>query len=183
MLQIGPIDLGAQAGPACDDSGRLGTTDYLSDGETTESSILLEEGDEVLPDFGGKAGGAGVGFAVNANLNPGALDGVLSVWAAETDADGYIDYNLPGNIGDPVDDYVVYSLTYLENTTGDCLDTILEVGSDDAVKVILNGSMIHLNSVCRGCRPTAAATWYPPRCSPAATSCSSPWSSAAAAPA
>ena len=150
MLQIGPIDLGAQAGPACDDSGRLGTTDYLSDGETTESSILLEEGDEVLPDFGGEAGGAGVGFAVNANLNPGALDGVLSVWAAETDANGYIDYNLPGNIGDPVDDYVVYSLTYLENTTGDCLDTILEVGSDDAVKVILNGSMIHLNSVCRG---------------------------------
>ncbi|MCH2365612.1 MAG: hypothetical protein MK554_00115 [Planctomycetes bacterium] len=150
MLQIGPIDLGAQAGPACDDSGRLGTTDYLSDGETTESSILLEEGDEVLPDFGGEAGGAGVGFAVNANLNPGALDGVLDVWAAETDADGYIDYNLPGNIGDPVDDYVVYSLTYLENTTGDCLDAILEVGSDDAVKVILNGSMIHLNSVCRG---------------------------------
>ena len=150
MLQIGPISLGANAGPACDDSGRLGTTDYLSDGDITESNLLLEEGDEVLPDFGGEAGGFGVALAVNANINPGGFDGVLNVWSADTDANGYIDYNLPQNIGNPLDDYIIYSLTYLENTTDECLDTILEVGSDDGVKVLLNGSMIYLNAVCRG---------------------------------
>ncbi len=150
MLQIGPIDLGAVAGPACDDSGRLGATDYLTDGEIGETNLLFEEGDEVLPDFGGEAGGVGVAFAMNPEINPGGLDGILNVWSAQTDNFGYINHNLAENIGDPVDDYIIYSLTYLENTTDSCLETILEVGSDDAVKVILNGSMIHLNAVCRG---------------------------------
>ena len=79
MLQIGPISLGQQAGPACDDSGRLGTTDYFSDGAITESNLLLEEGDEVIPDFGGVAGGAGVALAINATVNPAAVDGVINV--------------------------------------------------------------------------------------------------------
>ena len=53
-------------------------------------------------------------------------------------------------IGDPVDDYIVYSLVYLENTTGDCLQATLEVGSDDAVKMLLNGALVHINNSCRG---------------------------------
>ncbi len=59
MLIIGPIDLGGDAGPVCDDSGKLGTTDYLTDGDIGESNLRVELGDELTPDFGGEAGGTG----------------------------------------------------------------------------------------------------------------------------
>ena len=155
MLIIGPIDPGRGTSPngQCSDGGRLATTDYLTnaDGSVSESNLLVAEGDEVTPDFGGQVDAVGVKDAVNQMINPDAFpDGILTVWRAFADQDGNIDYNLPENLGDPVDDYIIYSLIYLENTTAECVAALLEVGSDDAVKVRFNGALVHVNNVCRG---------------------------------
>ena len=123
---------------------------FTIDGETDETNLQVVFGDELSPDFGGEAGGVGVEFAANLDINPDGLDGVLTVWLADADANGYINFNDADNIGDPVDEYIVYSLTYLENTSDADLDVVLEVGSDDAVKVLVNGEQVHLNAVCRG---------------------------------
>ncbi len=121
MLIIGPIDPGRNTSPngVCSDGGRFGDTDYLTnaDGSVSETNILVEEGVEVTPDFGGMADARGVKRAQNRNINPGAADEILTVWLAQADFDGRINYNDFDKIGDPVDDYIVYSLIYLENTT------------------------------------------------------------------
>ncbi|MCZ6794537.1 MAG: hypothetical protein O7J95_13085, partial [Planctomycetota bacterium] len=65
MLMIGPIDLGGNTGPNCDDNGNLEFTDYLTDGVTDETNLEVIFGDEVQPDFFGAAGGFGVGFSPN----------------------------------------------------------------------------------------------------------------------
>jgi len=150
QLIIGPVDLGANAGPACDDTGRLATTDYFTDGGIGESNVLVREGDTIFPDFGGQAGGIGVKAAANPAINPDAAIGGLTVWTASADTNGLIDFNLAQNIGNPVDDYIVYSLTYVENLGAGCRSIVAEVGSDDAVKVIFNGEVVHTNSICRG---------------------------------
>ena len=148
MLILGPIDLGGDVGPVCDDSGKLGTTDYLTDGEIGENNLRVERGDELLPDFGGLAGGTGVALAPNPDINPFALEGVLTVWLATADDEGLINFNDPDNVGD-IDNYLIYSLTYLENTTGNDLEVLLRVGSDDGVKALLNGELVHLVATCR----------------------------------
>ena len=162
VLVLGPIALGEpNSNGSCDDQGRFPATDYLvdADGKNGEKDLLVEEGDDVIPDFGGNAGGAGVAPAPNASLNP--EPGFLTVWRAAADAQGRVNFNLPENIGDPLDDYVVYGLVYLENTTGDCLQAVIEVGSDDAVKLIVNGRGVHANSVCRGLPAYGAGDMVP----------------------
>ncbi len=150
-LILGPIDLGGNSGPQCDDNGRLPTTDYLASDDTgDETNVLVADGDELIPEFGVLAGGVGVAFAPNPDVNPFAIDGVLTVWTAVADSNGYINYNLPENLDSPLDDYIIYSLNYLENTTDECLPVMLELGSDDAIKARLNGRLIHVNQVCRG---------------------------------
>ena len=157
LLIIGPIALtqNASAFGTCNDADGQGNDfsnrDYLTnDDDVDETNVLVEEGDELAPDFGGASAGLGVAFAVNPLINPGVNDGILTVWTASTDANGGVDFNLAANIGDPVDDYIVYSLAYLENTAAGCRDVVLEVGSDDAVKVRVNGALVHVNAVCRG---------------------------------
>ncbi len=149
FLIIGPIDLGFEVGAACDDNGLLGSTDYLTDGEFGESNLVVEEGDFVEPDHGGAAGGLGVKPAGNPDRNAG---GILEVYRLKADQSGYINYELPENVG-PTDQYLIYAITYLNNRSDACRDVILEVGSDDAVKVIVNGVVAHVNSVCRGVGP------------------------------
>ncbi len=157
MLIIGPIDAGGNTSlnGLCDDNGRLEVTDYiagenLTSGEPVdETDIAVVFGDEIAPDFGGEAGGVGVALAPNPAINPSGFEGILTVWLADANADGAIDFNDADNLGNPLDDYIIYSLTYLENTTGDELPVNLEVGSDDAVKVVVNGELAHINSVCR----------------------------------
>ncbi len=107
QLIIGPIDPGRNTGSnGCSDGGRFGDTDYLinEDGSVSERNILAEDGTEVAPDFGGMADAVGVKAAQNFNINPAIDDGVLTVWVAEADFGGYIDYNQGDKIGDPVDD-------------------------------------------------------------------------------
>ncbi|MBN1442823.1 MAG: hypothetical protein JXA90_08940, partial [Planctomycetes bacterium] len=156
MLIIGPIDLidpgnpGVTTGPNCDDNGKLQATDYMDDGAgVTEATLLVEAGDQIAPEFGGAAGGFGVKLAVNPWINPAGTDGILTVWRAGADVDGLIRFNDADNVGDPVDDYIIYGLIYLENTTEECVDAVLEVGSDDAVKMRVNGVLVHVNAVCR----------------------------------
>jgi hypothetical protein len=152
LLTIGPIDPGRNTSPTgvCDDGGRLATAQYFSDGITDETNVLVEEGDELAPDFGGAADAFGVKLAVNPLINPNGAAGILTVWRAVADVNGLVNFNLAENLGDPVDDYVIYNVVYLENTTGQCLNAVLEIGSDDAVKARLNGALIHVNAVCRG---------------------------------
>ncbi len=154
MLIIGPVDPGRNTSPdgRCSDGGRLETVDYLSDADGTvdETNILVAEGDDVTPDFGNTVDAVGVKLSVNPDRNPDAFDGVLTVWRADADLDGYINYNDADNLGDPVDDYIIYSLAYLDNTTDECLPAVLEVASDDAVKVRFNGALVHVNNICRG---------------------------------
>ena len=152
MLIIGPIDLGGNAGPQCDDNGNLGFTDYLrsADGSVNEANLEVVFGDEIEPDFLGAAGGVGVAFASNPDINPRIAEGILTVWIADADANGRINFNDADNLGTPLDDYVIYSVVYLDNTTGDALPVTLRVGSDDAVKVLVNGEQVWLNAVCRG---------------------------------
>ena len=154
MLIIGPIDAGRDTNSSglCDDQGpdgNLETLDYLDDDAGTDETTLdVVFGDELAPDFGGAAGGFGVGFAGNPDINPEAANGILTVWLAEADADGFIRFDDADNVG-ALDDYIVYSLTYLENTTVDALNVTLEAGSDDAIKVLVNGDMVWFNAVCR----------------------------------
>ena len=151
MLIIGPIDAGGNTGDdTCDDNGQLEFTDYLANGDTNETDLAVKLGDELTPDFGGDAGGVGVADSPNLDINPDRLGGVLTVWSADTDRDGRINFSDADNVGSPLDDYIIYSLIYLDNTTGDAVDVNLEVGSDDAVKVLVNGEMVHLNAICRG---------------------------------
>ena len=154
MLILGPIAAGGNTSTngLCDDNGLLGETDYLitADGEQSEEDLDVVLGDEVAPDFGNLAGGVGVGAAPNLDINPRRDEGILTVWLAAADANGRIDFNQPDHLGSPLDDYIIYSLVYLENTTDDPLPVTLRVGSDDAVKVLLNGQQVHLNAVCRG---------------------------------
>ncbi|MEM7261572.1 MAG: LamG domain-containing protein [Planctomycetota bacterium] len=152
MIMLGPIAAGAPTGPMCDDNGLLGETDYLIsiDGDHSEEDLEVRVGDELIPDFGGEAGGTGVALAPNLDINPRRDEGILTAWLASVPSNGLLNLDLPQNIGAPLDDYIIYGLTYLENTTGDDLPVTLRVGSDDAVKVLLNGEQIHLNAVCRG---------------------------------
>ncbi len=150
MLIIGPIDLGGDPGPNCDDNGMLGETDYLAGDDVDEASVQAVFGDELQPDFLGRAGGVGVAFAANPDINPLAAEGILTVWLALADRDGRINFNDADNVGTPPGAYVIYSLVYLDNTTVGDLNVNLRIGSNDAVKVILNGEQVHLNPVCRG---------------------------------
>ena len=155
MLIIGPIDAGrnTSASGNCDDmggDGNLETLDYLTDGDTGEWNLAVKFGDELEPDFDGEAGGVGVADSPNLDINPDRFDGVLTVWSADTDATGRINYNDADNLGTPLDDYIIYSLIYLRNDTDSAIDVNLSVGSDDAVKVLVNGELVHFNAVCRG---------------------------------
>jgi hypothetical protein len=147
MLFAGPIDLG-DAGPECDHQGRLGTTDYLRRGVGGESSVLVRLGDILQPDFGGASGGLGVKPAPNAALNPRRSEGILTVWRADADANGRINLQDADNIG-ALDHHLVYGIVYIDNPTGGCLDAVLEVLSDDAVKVLVNGEILHASAGCR----------------------------------
>ncbi len=97
MLIIGPIDPGrcTNSNGRCSDGGRLEIVDYLSnaDGTVDETNILVAEGDDVEPDFGGVVDALGVKIAVNRAINDRGDLGVLTVWRAEASLDGYIDYN------------------------------------------------------------------------------------------
>ncbi len=150
QLVIGPVDFGGDAGANCADNGNFPVTDYIYDVdlEMGEKNLLVSEGDELMPDFGGEAGGFAVKLAVNAAINPNALDGVLEVWRADADDAGYINFNDADNIGDGTVDYAVYTLVYLENHSGETMEVLIEVGTDDAGKVLLNGDQIFSNPTC-----------------------------------
>ena len=175
MLQLGPISLGQGAsdnGGQCNDTDLDGNDfsvkDYLSGDSGNETNILVAVDDLVTPDFDiadPTTGGVGVAPAINPDLNPGfGFD--LTVWRANAgDPEGLIDYNLAENIGD-IDDYIIFSIVYLENTTAACLPVILEVGSDDAVKMRVNGALVHANSVCRGTNAYGAGDMVPVTLSP-----------------
>jgi hypothetical protein len=148
---VGPIALDVATNGDCFDGGQLATLDYLVDvdGENGEADALPIVGTELQPDFGGNAGGLGIRPTPDSNRNPRASEGILTAFLAEADLTGYIDFNLSQNIGDPVDDYLVYCFVYLKNNTGDDLPVQLEVGTDDGVKVLVNGALVHENPVCR----------------------------------
>ncbi|MCZ6796233.1 MAG: hypothetical protein O7J95_21690, partial [Planctomycetota bacterium] len=157
MLVIGPIDLGGNTGPLCDDNGNLDLVDYLSGRNLTsgdpvdEATFQASLGDEIQLDFPGVGrGGVGVGAAPNADINPRRAEGILTVWVADADDEGRVNFNDADNVGNGLDDYMIFSLVYLENTTGDALPVTLRVRSNDAVKVLLNGEVVHVNPVCRG---------------------------------
>ncbi|MBN1443949.1 MAG: hypothetical protein JXA90_14660, partial [Planctomycetes bacterium] len=159
VLVIGPIAIAAPD-TACNDNGAFETCDYITnaDGSVSEANVLVEEGDDVTPDWtGGAACGLGIGAAPNLDLNPEGGD-TLTVWKARADSSGWVDYNLPGHLDDPIfpvadgeilANYVIYSVSYLENTTGDCLEAMLEVGSDDGCKMLVNGRQVHAAAICR----------------------------------
>lgn len=159
MLFLGPIDLGS-AGPQCDDSGKLASTDYLSDGAVNEANLLFDLGDEVKPAFGATAGGLGIKAAPNAAINPRRAEGILTVWRADADSSGRINLVDSDNLG-AVDNSVLYGLVYLENTTGTCLDAVLEVSSDDSIKVRLNGNLLHARSACRALAASGGGDMVP----------------------
>ena len=165
MLVIGPVDLGADAGPACDDNGNLAATDYLTDGSVTERTVLAKEGDAIAPAFGAAAGGIGVQTVNvgNTALNPGAAAGILTVWKAAANADGTIDFNAAENLAPIADivDFVVYAIVYLENTTAACKNVVLVVGSDDAQKTLVNGRLAHVSAACRSIGPDGTGDLIP----------------------
>ncbi len=146
FLMIGPIDLGANHG--CFDEGQLDVRDYMTNGAAiSESTVLAKLGDEIVPDFGGAASGVGVQTVPNPAINPKGAAGVLTVWRGITANDqGQIDYqdanNFQNAAGGDTDDFVQYCLVYLENTTGNCKDITLEVGSDDGHVLLVNGKIV-----------------------------------------
>ncbi len=165
-LILGPIDIVTPSGPRCDDSGLLATTDYITDGVVDETNVLIPEGDPLLPDFGGVAGGLGVEFALNPQINPGAVDGELEAWIAPLDfGRRLIDFDDVDRIG-PVDDYVVYALSYLENTTDECIDAVIEVGTADSFKLRVNGGLAAVHTECRGIPAFGIGDMVPVRLAP-----------------
>jgi hypothetical protein len=146
MLIIGPIDIGPDAGPACDDRGRLAGADYLAGGALAESNVLARLGDEIAPQFGGLSAGLGVKLVASTAINPRRSEGILTVWKAAADIEGAINFDAGPAKGDGL---VLYAVAYLENLTAECLEVVLEVASDDAVKVRLNGQLLGVSSGCR----------------------------------
>ncbi|MEM7232476.1 MAG: hypothetical protein AAF517_09895, partial [Planctomycetota bacterium] len=149
MIMLGPIDLGFAPGAQCDDNGVFETTDYITDGVTTEATIALGLGDEIAPDFGGLAGGIGVKATSNPAINPRGDEGILTTWVAQADENGLINFLDPANIGGETN-YVQYAITYIESPLDFDVNAVLEVGTDDAVKVYMNGELVYALSVCRG---------------------------------
>jgi len=164
MLFIGPIDVGS-AGASCDAGGRFGAGDYLSDGVTGESNLLVGLGDDLDPAFGDAADGLGIKASTNSSLNPRRAQGKLTVWRADADADGRINLQDADNIGS-LDHHVTYGLIYLENTTASCLAANLEVSANDAFKVRLNGDLVHVSSGCATVLPPGEGEMIPVALSP-----------------
>ena len=144
QLIVGPIDLEGDVGPRCDNYGTFATTDYVTDGVTTERNLLVEEDEEIAPNF--SEGGVGVLPTADAGINPRGAEGLLQVWSIDADRRGRISFDDRIGIADA---YIVYALVYLVNPTAECREIVLEVGSDDAVKVIFNGQVVHVNPICR----------------------------------
>ncbi len=168
MLILGPIAAGRNTSPTgqCDDAGPDGTTfdtvDYLATADgTDETNLDVAIRDEIAPDFGGAAAGAGVAPAPNLTINPRRDEGILTVWSADADDRGRILFNDADNIGNPLDDYIVYSLVYLDNRSGAALPVVLEVGSDDAAKVLVNGELVAVAARCHGVQAYGAGIRVP----------------------
>ncbi len=162
FLMIGPVALDP-AVDGCTDDGNLNTRDYLTDGAITESTILPIEGQEIEPDFGISAGGTGVLPVPNPLINPGGAEGALQVWRGiASDQQGYINFQDANNYQNAADadtdNLVQYCVVYLDNTTGNCLDVILEVGSDDGMVCRINGGIAGEYLACRGIPGYGAGT-------------------------
>ena len=151
-VSVGPISLDAATNGDCFDGGQLSLLDYLVDanGDNGELEVEPIAGSELTPDFGGNAGGLGISPTPNPDRNPRAAEGILTAWLSQADNRGYINYNDAENFDNPVDNYVVYSFYYLNNTTGDALPGELEIGTDDGYKAFFNQEVLTDNAVCRG---------------------------------
>ncbi len=146
FLMIGPTNLEDDPANGWDDQGRFLISDYMTDGALiTEGTVLVKEGDSWEPDYNLSAGGVGVLTVTNTAVNPDAANGTLTVWRGiATDDQGGINFGSAGNYGANEDtDFVQYCLVYLDNTEGSCRDVVLEVGSDDAHKTLVNGNVVY----------------------------------------
>ena len=117
--------------------------DYLTDGETFEDNFVFFPGAQISSDFNNAS--AATGLFEDANGRN--IDGLPTVFAWNDD-DSFIDLNVIYG-GDP-NNCVVYTQFYVDNTSGDDIETSIGVSSDDAIQVLVNGEEVWANSVARG---------------------------------
>jgi hypothetical protein len=144
-LILGPLDWGCVAN--CANPGVMSIqTDYLagtSGGEqVTEEEIFPVPGQEIA--LGPQAT---VRDAPRGDINPGRPD--AAAWFAYYSPQSLIDANIFFG-GDPGDNYMLYGVSYVNNTSGEDLVADLGVTSDDSVEVYVNDESVHVNNVARG---------------------------------
>ncbi|MGH9361406.1 MAG: Ig-like domain-containing protein, partial [Thermoanaerobaculia bacterium] len=126
IFQFSPV--GGGAGGDNPGVNRL-LQDWITDGDLiSEVTIVPSDGLTIRPDFGGAAAGEG--------FYNGQKEGA---WRANNDADGCIDLNV---LFAPNDQVMSYGATYVENPLDEELELYMGVGSDDSIKVLLNGSVV-----------------------------------------
>ena len=117
--------------------------DYLTDGQTSETNFVFFPGAQIAPDYSGAAASTGL-FG---DPNGRNAEGVPTVYGWNN-PDGRIDLNMFYG-GDP-NDVMAYTQCYVDNTTGDDLETYIGVMSDDSIQVLVNGQEVWIHSIPRG---------------------------------
>jgi hypothetical protein len=153
-LVLGPLDWGCAA--SCDAPGVAAVQeDYLAGMSggmpVDQATIEPEEGDEIA--LGPQAT---VRATARADINPGRPGAAR--WFRYVSPQSLIDYNVVFG-GDPGNNYMVYAVTYVNNTTGADIVTDIGLTSDDAVEVYLNDASVWTNNVARGVGLPGSAQW------------------------
>lgn len=133
--------LGPYEGAGCG----IGTTairaDWLTEGDGSPNQTDLEWRD-------GQVVRTSYSTARSTGLHPNAPAALPTVTRYEAVSDT-INLNDAVYSPDP-DDVMAYAFTYVDNVTGAPLAVTLGCGSDDSIAILLNGTYMHVNDVCRG---------------------------------
>jgi hypothetical protein len=117
--------------------------DFLTDGDTSELDFVFFPGAQISTDYNNSSAAGGLFDDANGRN----VDGVPTVFGWN-DGDSFIDLNeIYG--GDP-NNVMAYTQFYVNNISGDDIETSIGVSSDDSVQVIINGEEVWINSVARG---------------------------------
>jgi hypothetical protein len=146
-LIFGPLDWGCAA--ACDAPGEaLMRGDYLQGTLVGNGSAIGESDVEPVVDQEiALTPPVTVRAAPRAELNPNRPG--TGRWFSYASSQSLIDYNVVFG-ADPGNNFMVYAVTYVDNTTGDDLTVDLGITSDDAVQVFIGDEEVHINNVARG---------------------------------
>jgi hypothetical protein len=131
---------------ACDANGGAELpVDWIvnADGSITESSILPFPGVIVRPKYGGDgvtpgSGARAAGLTLAAGPSGSVVQDRFPVWHGSLSRSDTIDHGSPEVNGFDAEDHLTMSCVYVTNHTGAAIDTMIGLGSDDSIQILLN---------------------------------------------